>query len=63
MENRLSSTDASFDSPISSDSDEEVMSPSQFLEDKRFSPEDLVANSEAEDMNHAALFEASNNAA
>ena len=58
MENRLSSTDASFDSPISSDSDEEVMSPSQFLEDKRFSPEDLVANSEAEDMNHAALFKA-----
>lgn len=58
MENRLSSTDASFDSPISSDSDEEVMSPSQFLEDKRFSPEDLVANSEADDMNHAALFEA-----
>ena len=58
MENRLSSTDASFDTPISSDSDEEVMSPSQFLEDKRFSPEDLVANSEAEDMNHAALFEA-----
>ena len=58
MENRLSSTDASFDSPISSDSDEGVMSPSQFLEDKRFSPEDLVANSEAEDMNHAALFEA-----
>ena len=58
MENRLSSTDASFDSPISSDSDEEVMSPSQFLEDKRFSTEDLVANSEAEDMNHAALFEA-----
>jgi RNA polymerase sigma-32 factor len=58
MENRLSSTDASFDSPISSGSDEEVMSPSQFLEDKRFSPEDLVANSEAEDMNHSALFEA-----
>ena len=58
MENRLSSTDASFDSPISSDSDEEVMSPSQFLEDKRFNPEDLVANSEAEDINHAALFEA-----
>ena len=58
MESRLSSTDASFDTPISSDSDEEVMSPSQFLEDKRFSPEDLVANSEAEDMNHAALFEA-----
>ena len=58
MENRLSSTDASFDSPISSDSDEEVMSPSQFLEDKRYSPEDLVANSEAEEMNHAALFEA-----
>ena len=58
MENRLSSTDASFDTPISSDSDEEVMSPSQFLEDKRFSPEDLVTNSEAEDMNHAALFEA-----
>ncbi len=58
MESRLSSTDASFDTPISSDSDEEVMSPSQFLEDKRFNPEDLVANSEAEDMNHAALFEA-----
>ena len=58
MENRLSSTDASFDTPISSDSDEEVMSPSQFLEDKRFNPEDLVANSEAEDINHAALFEA-----
>ena len=58
MESRLSSTDASFDTPISSDSDEEVMSPSQFLEDKRFNPEDLVANSEAEDINHAALFEA-----
>ena len=34
MENRLSSTDAAFDSPSSTNDDEEMMSPAQYLEDK-----------------------------
>ena len=44
MENRLSSNDASFDAPSSTDDDDEIMSPSQYLEDKRYDPELIVAN-------------------
>lgn len=58
MENRLSSNDASFDAPSSTDDDEEIMSPSQYLEDKRYDPELIVANSEAEQLNHNDLLEA-----
>jgi RNA polymerase sigma-32 factor len=57
MENRLSSNDASFDAPTSTD-DDEIMSPSQYLEDKRYDPELIVANSEAEQLNHNDLLEA-----
>jgi RNA polymerase sigma-32 factor len=58
MENRLSSNDASFDAPTSTDADDEIMSPSQYLEDKRYDPELIVANSEAEQLNHNDLLEA-----
>ena len=58
MENRLSSNDASFDAQSSTDDDDEIMSPSQYLEDKRYDPELIVANSEAEQLNHNDLLEA-----
>jgi RNA polymerase sigma-32 factor len=57
MENRLSSNDSSFDAPTSSD-DDEIMSPSQYLEDKRYDPEVMVATAEAEEINHNHLSEA-----
>jgi RNA polymerase sigma-32 factor len=55
MENRLSSNDASFDGPLSSDDDDDLMSPSQYLEDRTFDPELIVATSEAQDLNHNDL--------
>ena len=58
MENRLSSNDSSFDMPVQSDSGEETLSPSQFLEDKRFNPEDLVTEDQANSLNKKDLFEA-----
>jgi RNA polymerase sigma-32 factor len=58
MENRLSSNDSSFDAPTSSDDDDEIMSPSQYLEDKRYDPEVMVAAAEAEEINHNHLSEA-----
>jgi len=58
MENRLSSNDSSFDAPTSTDDDDEIMSPSQYLEDKRYDPEVIVANAEAEKINHNDLSEA-----
>ena len=58
MESRLSSNDASFDAPTSTDDDDEIMSPSQYLEDKRYDPELIVASSEAEQLNHNDLLEA-----
>ena len=58
MENRLSSTDAAFDSPTSTNDDEEMMSPAQYLEDKRYDPEMMVANEEVEKVNNAILMEA-----
>ena len=58
MENRLSSNDSSFDAPVQTGNDEEVMSPSQYLEDKRYDPEVIVANEQAEQMNRSELVEA-----
>ena len=58
MENRLSSNDSSFDSPTSTGDDDEIMSPSQYLEDKRYDPEVIVANAEAQAINHNDLSEA-----
>ncbi len=58
MENRLSSNDSSFDAPVQTGNDEEVMSPSQYLEDKRYDPELIVANEQAEQVNRSELVEA-----
>jgi RNA polymerase sigma-32 factor len=58
MENRLSSTDAAFDSPISSADDEEMMSPAQYLEDKRYDPEMMVSDAEVEQVNNQNLMTA-----
>ena len=57
MENRLSSNDSSFDAPAPS-GDDDVMSPSQYLEDKRYDPEVIVANEQAEQVNRGELVEA-----
>ena len=58
MENRLSSNDSSFDAPVQTGNDGEVMSPSQYLEDKRYEPEVIVANEQAEQVNRSELVEA-----
>ena len=58
MENRLSSNDSSFDAPVQTGNDEEVMSPSQYLEDKKYDPEIIVANEQAEQVNRGELIEA-----
>ena len=58
MENRLSSNDSSFDAPVSTGDDDEMMSPSQYLEDKRYDPELIVANEQAADINSQDLTEA-----
>jgi RNA polymerase sigma-32 factor len=58
MENRLSSNDSSFDAPVQTGNDEEVMSPSQYIEDKRYDPEVIVANEQAEQVNRSELVEA-----
>jgi RNA polymerase sigma-32 factor len=58
MENRLSSNDASFDAPVASENDDEMMSPSQYIEDKTYDPEIIVAKAEADDLNHNELSDA-----
>ena len=55
MENRLSSNDSSFDAPVSTGDDEQMMSPSQYIEDKRYDPEVIVANEQAADVNSQDL--------
>ena len=55
MENRLSSNDSSFDSPVPAGDDDEIMSPSQYLEDKRYDPEVIVATEQADDVNKEEL--------
>ncbi len=58
MENRLSSNDSSFDSPVKSSDDDEIMSPSQYLEDKTYDPEVIVASEQAEQLNKEELLSA-----
>ena len=58
MENRLSSSDAAFDSPVGGDSEDEMMSPSQYLEDKRSDPATLAEDNQVQEMNLAGLSEA-----
>ena len=59
MENRLSSNDSSFDAPAPTGSDDdEIMSPSQYLEDKTYDPEVIVANEQADNVNKNDLVEA-----
>jgi RNA polymerase sigma-32 factor len=58
MENRLSSNDSSFDSPVPSGDDDEIMSPSQYLEDKRYDPEIIAASEQAEQENKEGLLAA-----
>ena len=59
MENRLSSNDSSFDAPAATGSDDdEIMSPSQYLEDKTYDPEVIVANEQADQVNKNDLVEA-----
>ena len=58
MENRLSSNDASFDAPVASDNDDEMMSPSQYIEDKTYDPEIIVAKPAADDLNNNELSDA-----
>ena len=55
MENRLSSNDSSFDSPVLTGDDEEMMSPSQYLEDKRYDPEVIVAKDQSNQVNSEDL--------
>ena len=38
--------------------DDEMMSPSQYIEDKTYDPEVIVANAEADDMNQSELIAA-----
>jgi RNA polymerase sigma-32 factor len=59
MENRLSSNDSSFDAPAPTGSDDdEIMSPSQYLEDRTYDPEVIVANEQADHVNKNDLVEA-----
>ena len=55
MENRLSSNDSSFDAPSGGDSEDEMMSPSQYLEDKRYDPATLAEDSQLQELNLADL--------
>tara|TARA_B100001029_G_C15035355_1_gene439754 strand:+ start:420 stop:1280 length:861 start_codon:yes stop_codon:yes gene_type:complete len=58
MENRLSSNDSSFDSPVPTGDDDEMMSPSQYLEDKTYDPEVIVASEQADAVNKEELVQA-----
>ena len=49
---------SSFDSPVPSGDDDEIMSPSQYLEDKRYDPEIIVASEQAEQVNKEELLAA-----
>jgi len=58
MENRLSSNDSSFDAPVLTGNDDEIMSPSQYLEDKTYNPETIVANDQQTNTNKENLMQA-----
>ena len=55
MENRLNSADSAFDMPCDEEDDEKAFSPSQYLEDHSFSPDQIVEKENYESVNHAAL--------
>ena len=55
MENRLTSNDSAFDAPVGSDDEGDILSPSQYLEDKSSSPENLVEAQEVSDHNSQEL--------
>ena len=55
MENRLTSHDSAFDAPTGSDDEGDILSPSQYLEDKSFSPEIIVETQEVADHNSEEL--------
>jgi RNA polymerase sigma-32 factor len=55
MEGRLTSHDAAFDGPVGSDDESDILSPSQYLEDRSFSPESLVEEQEVADHNSKEL--------
>ena len=55
MENRLNSADSPFDAPTDEEDNEKAFSPSQYLEDNSFNPEDIAEQKNYEDVNHTAL--------
>src|SRR5210317_14594 len=55
MENRLTSHDSSFDAPVGSDDEGDILSPSQYLEDRSSSPEILVEAQEVSEHNTQEL--------
>ena len=55
MENRLNSADSSFDIPTDEEDNEKAFSPSQYLEDNSFNPEDITEQKNYEEVNHTAL--------
>ena len=55
MENRLNSADSSFDVPTDEEDNEKAFSPSQYLEDNSFNPEDITEQKNYEEENHTAL--------
>ena len=55
MENRLNSADSPFDAPTDEEDSEKAFSPSQYLEDNSFNPEDITEQKNYEEVNHTAL--------
>ena len=55
MENRLNSADSSFDVPTDEEDNEKAFSPSQYLEDNSFNPEDITEQKNYEEVNNTAL--------
>ena len=55
MENRLNSSDSPFDMPVGGEDDEKAFSPSQYIEDNSFNPEDLAEKDNYESVNYTAL--------
>tara|TARA_B100000941_G_C28414234_1_gene505201 strand:+ start:37 stop:885 length:849 start_codon:yes stop_codon:yes gene_type:complete len=55
MENRLNSADSPFDVPTDEEDSEKAFSPSQYLEDNTFNPEDITEQKNYEEVNHTAL--------
>ena len=55
MENRLNSADSSFDVPTDEEDNEKAFSPSQYLEDNSFNPEDITEQKNYEEVIHTAL--------